>query len=210
MKMKVGKLTKLILQSLFPETLLLHGRENVDTAIALTFDDGPHNEYTNEVLQILRKENVKATFFVVGKEAEKYPELVKTMTRTGHEVANHSYAHSKNGGIEDVEKAKRIIEQISKTQITLFRPPWGKVTFGKLWYAISNKIKIVLWSFDSLDDKFRSPEELKEYIRNSEIVPGDILLFHEDYRHTKEALPDIIDNLKSRGFKFSTVSELLG
>ncbi|MFA5145945.1 MAG: polysaccharide deacetylase family protein [Candidatus Omnitrophota bacterium] len=181
-----------------------------DKRIALTFDDGPHVDHTEDILKILKSENVKATFFVIGKEAERHPALVRHMAEDQHEVANHSYWHSRKGGVEEIKETEKSIEGIVGSSPRLFRPPWGRIGLKKLLYTATSNMKIVLWSFDSHDYKFNTAEELRRHLRRSRISAGDILLFHEDYAHTKEALPDILTDLKTRGFEFRTVSELLG
>lgn len=189
--------------------LLFKGKAR-NNMIALTFDDGPHEKYTIDVLKVLKNKNVKATFFVIGGEAEKNPELIRLMVHNGHEVANHSYEHIKNGTIKDIKKCEYVIRDITGGSPRLFRPPWGRITVSRLAYTFSHRIKTILWSFDSMDDKLKTARELTEYVKRSEIIPGEVLLFHEDYKHTLEALPDIVDDLKRRGFAFGTVSELLG
>ncbi len=181
-----------------------------DRTMALTFDDGPHSRYSRDILDILRKENIKATFFVTGKEAEKCPEILNLMFHDGHEVCNHSYSHERNTGINDIKKGARVIKDIIGKEAKFFRPPWGKITPAGLWYALSNNVKIILWSLDSRDWDLKTAKELIEYVKKSEVRPGEIVLFHEDYAHTQEALPEIISDLKSKGFTFATVGELLG
>lgn len=188
--------------------LLFRGNPH-DNIIALTFDDGPHVEHTEGILKILRDRGIRATFFLIGKEAKKYPKLVKMMIEDRHEVANHSFLHLRVAGTADIEDGRRAIQEISGAPSGLFRPPWGKITIGRLLYAFFHKISVILWSFDSLDDKLHTPQELKDHVKESKIGPGEILLFHEDYKYTLEALPGIIDNLRARGFKFATISEMI-
>ena len=181
-----------------------------DKRIALTFDDGPHQENTVQILNILKENNAKATFFIVGKKAEKTPELLKLIVRDGHEIANHSYSHANNGNtVQDIEKAERIIRNILGVPTKCVRTPWGKVSFSLLMYSLKNKKKVVLWSFDSQDYRIEDPNTLRDYCKQANIKNGEIILFHEDYQHTLEALPEIIADLKLRGFTFNTVSELL-
>lgn len=206
MKSAIVKCIKYFMSFLFPNNFAYKGKRR---GIALTFDDGPHIKNTIDISNILYEKKIKATFFVVGEEAEKCSDTVKFLAQNTHEVANHSYSHKKNSSMQDIKRCEELIKDVTGGSPKLFRPPWGNITPIKLLYTIFNRMKIVLWSFDSLDDKLRTAKELSEYIRKSKISSGDILLFHDDYKHTVEALPDIIDDLKSRGFIFSTVSELL-
>ncbi|MFA5118285.1 MAG: polysaccharide deacetylase family protein [Candidatus Omnitrophota bacterium] len=177
--------------------------------IALTFDDGPHRENTLKLLGILQETGVKATFFVVGKQAHEFPDLITGMLRGGHEVANHSYFHDKNADlVEGVEKTENEIIKIAGKSSRLFRPPWGRLTASSIVYCLLHKIRIVLWSFDSQDYMLTDPRKLAEYIKQAVILPGDVILFHEDYSYTLTALPEIISILKQKGFIFNTVSEL--
>lgn len=209
MKKTVKEYFKKVINIFFAGRLVLSGRRSLRGMIALTFDDGPHGEYTKNILDLLRKENVKATFFVVGREAERYPGLLKRMAEEGHEVANHSYAHDKNAGLADIDKAEHAIRNIVGSSSRLFRPPWGKITPGKMFHMIAKGMKMVLWSFDSRDDSLKEPDDLTKYIGSAHIRSGEILLFHDDYKHTVDALPGIIRNIKQRGLGFGTVSELL-
>ncbi len=203
------KKIKSSLKKLLSNTCLLSRGRPQDKVIALTFDDGPHGQYSRNILDILRKENIQATFFVTGREAEKYPELLKLMVQDKHEVCNHSYSHERNAGIDDIKKGAGVIKGITGKEVKFFRPPWGEITLAKLWYALTNNVKIILWSLDSKDWDLKAAKELIEYVKGSKVEPGEIILFHEDYAHTQEALPAIIADLKSREFTFATVGELL-
>lgn len=177
--------------------------------IAITFDDGPDPRYTERILEELNRAGIKATFFVIGQTAEKHPDLIRLMVQQGHEVANHSYTHDKIYTGAEIERANLILQNITGILPSLFRPPWGKITMSQLWYAVTHKMKLVLWSIDSLDFRIDNAQELKDIMQQEKITPGDIILFHEDYQQTIEALPDIIRDLKARGFIFSTISGLL-
>lgn len=108
-----------------------------------------------------------------------------------------------------MRKTERLIFEVTKRKCKFFRPPYGELDIRLLIYALKNKITIVNWSFDSTDSCKRSPIDLKQYLKSAVIKAGEIILFHEDYKHTQEALSYIITDLKSRGFMFSTVREFL-
>ena len=120
-------------------------------AIALTFDDGPHPKYTAEILEILKKYGVNATFFVIGKNAEEYPELVAREAGEGHEIGNHSYSHtyfSRSGDNEisrEIEKCEKIVEGISGLETSLLRPPGGLYGGSLKTIAKGMSYRIVLW-----------------------------------------------------------------
>ncbi len=183
--------------------------------IAFTFDDGPDPVTTPKILDILRTEKIKATFFVIGKRAEKYPEIVKEIDREGHIIANHSYEHSNTIGFfltgklaDDIEKCSNAIEQIIGKKPTLFRPPFG-VTNPKYARAIKkfNLISIG-WSGRSLDTITTNKISLVNRVRRA-IKQGAILLFHDTQNVTLEALPEIIDLCKKNGIKIVPLQELI-
>lgn len=182
---------------------------------ALTFDDGPLGTTTPEVLAVLREKNVKATFFVVGENAEKYPLLIKQEIAEGHEVGSHSYTHpllrklSRELVERELVKTDNIISA-NAPKPTLFRPPQGKYnhTISKL--ARDNGYTIILWSIDTMDWR-RPPVGKIVETALSNIKPGSIILMHDGVTDspTPEAVGFIIDGLRERGYDLVTVSELL-
>lgn len=189
---------------------------NGENMIALTFDDGPHPVHTEKILEILDRYGVKATFFVIGENAESYPELVEAEERSGHEVANHSFAHSylknvpKDELEREIDRTRSIISDITESDSTLLRPPGG--LFGKdlIDSVKASGIKIVLWSVDTRDWEHPSSATVVKRVLDT-VKSGDIILMH-DYiagkSPTPEALETVIPTLLDRGFKFVTVSEL--
>jgi peptidoglycan-N-acetylglucosamine deacetylase len=205
---------------LFPTIITRQGDPHV-TSLALTFDDGPDSKYTPKILDILKKYKVKATFFVVGTQVEKYPAVFRRIIREGHEVGSHSFQHLKISELSP-DKIKyqlghnnEIIRKNGGRPLMLFRPPYGAIdpasveTIAKLGY------RIILWTVDSLD--WRGLRE-KQVVSN--VVPklkdGNIILQHcaadsklEDLRGSREALPEIIKTAKIQGYQFVTISQML-
>ena len=187
--------------------------------VALTFDDGPHPVYTEQILEILAEYDAKATFFVIGKNAESYPELVCKEYEEGHEIGNHTYSHpdmkniSVEKAIEDIEKNQEIIYDITGEEPKLFRSPGGFFS-DELIYAVENlNCKPVLWSWRQ-DTKDWSLPEVNVVVKTvlDNIQDGDIILFHDfnlKGSPTPEALKKILPSLKEQGYQFVTVSELL-
>ena len=185
--------------------------------IALTFDDGPHYKYTDEILDILEKYGVKATFFVIGVNAERHPEKVKRIASLGHEIGNHTYSHphlkkiSSSELRSEMKKASDIICGLTGKTPTLFRPPEGY--YGDV---ISNTAKefgcdVILWSHDTRDWAHTPSEEISRKILDG-VGCGDIILFHDFITPdtpTPKALETIIPRLLERGYEFLTVSELI-
>lgn len=185
--------------------------------IALTFDDGPHPKKTPEILEILDKYGVKATFFVVGTNAEYYPELVKEEAVRGHEIANHSYSHSRlwerteEEIKEEIARTDALIQKASGITPRLFRPPEGKYSESIVKTAKDMGKSIVIWTVDTLDWAKTPADVMAENIK-ANVTNGSIILFHDftsKQAHTSEALEIIIPYLKSQGYEFVTVSELI-
>ena len=185
--------------------------------IALTFDDGPHPKETNEILDVLDKYNVKATFFVVGKHANWYSESLKRASKEGHEIGNHTFSHPDISCLSS-EDIKREIKECEDTLVkltgkkpTLFRPPYGsysKDRLGKI--AEESGYKIILWTtIDAKDWKNPPSSQISDTIINK-AQNGDIILLH-DYgtENTVKALDTIISEMIKKGYKFVTVSELI-
>ena len=189
---------------------LIYRGKTKEKKIALTFDDGPNKAYTEKILNILEHEGIKAVFFVNGEPAEKYPELVKLIHAKGHSIGNHSYRHAKDADTRyGIEKTGEILRNILGIAPALFRPPWGRVTLRSMNYCRMNKIRIILWSLDTEDYKIKDARELILNMAKRRISSGDIVLFHDDYAHTAEALPEIIADIRLRGFSFASLEELI-
>ena len=186
--------------------------------IALTFDDGPHPVHTREILDILAEYGVRATFFVVGENAERYPELLEAEARAGHEIGNHSYTHTNlrqaNGTTvaREIDEGERAIYEIFEYRTRLLRPPGGCVGKELLEEAEARDYRIVCWSVDTRDWAHTPVKQITEKVLR-EASGGDILLFH-DYiagdSPTPEALRAVIPKLLKEGYQFVTVSELIG
>ena len=197
--------TPKFIRNFFPS--IVWKNKNFENKIWLTFDDGPSLEATPLILDILKQESVKATFFLIGSEIEQYPELFKLIITNGHIVANHSYSH-KNGWksnntsyFDDIEKCQRLMSENK-----LFRPPYGKISPSQIRH-LKKRYKIILWDVLSWDFHIKSqPEKIKEHVlKNS--VPGSIIVFHNNAKSlpaVKKILQETIKELKQKGFLFST------
>ncbi|WP_395048614.1 polysaccharide deacetylase family protein [Flavobacterium sp.] len=183
-----------------------------DNKIALTFDDGP-NENTLSIIKILNKMDVKATFFCIGKNIEKHPEIIKRIVEEGHIVGNHSFSHSrffdfyrKNRVIEEIRKTDLLIESISGKKVQLFRPPYG-VTNPYIKRALEvTKHKVIGWNIRSLDGIFRNEKFIFDRIKKR-IRPGGIILLH-DTSHTIKILERLMLHLKKNEYKVVSIEEL--
>jgi peptidoglycan-N-acetylglucosamine deacetylase len=183
--------------------------------IAMTFDDGPSAELTPKLLDMLRERGIKATFFVVGRNVEEYPDIVRRMANEGHEVANHSWSHpalTKLGAEsfrKQIENTNEAIAKATGKRPVLMRPPYG-ATSALLNRRLSEQfgLKVILWSVDPLDWKYRNSNRVySSIIQNTQ--PGSIILTHDIHATTVAAMPATLDTLLSKGYKFVTVSELI-
>jgi peptidoglycan-N-acetylglucosamine deacetylase len=182
--------------------------------VALTFDDGPHYDTTPMILSILKKYNVKATFFVVGEQAERFPNLIRAEAKAGHSVANHTYNHLGLKKIPDeyipleLEVCGSIIRRLTGTTPHLFRPPGGGYDVQITEYADSLGYTTVLWTLNSGDYECPSEKELWNrvvpYIHN-----GSIILFHDGVTQTINILPKLLQHLKAKGYEVVTVDEMI-
>jgi peptidoglycan-N-acetylglucosamine deacetylase len=187
-----------------------------EKVIALTFDDGPWGESTAEVLDILKKNNVKATFFVVGQMLKNYPDLGKRIVADGHVIGNHTWHHwyhyfNPQAAAFEIDNTTDLIYKITGAKTTLFRPPGGMLHNGLVAYAKSRNYTVVMWSADSIDySRPAVPKLIKNVMKDSK--PGGIVLMHDgggNRSKTVEALPQLISNFKKQGYRFVTVPELL-
>lgn len=179
--------------------------------IALTFDDGPHEKYTPMLLDGLKERNVCASFFLMGKNAESYPDIVKRIQEEGHVIGNHSYSHVQLNAMKEVEacqemtKANQVIAEITGKTPNYVRPPFG--AWSHNLDCITNMI-VVLWDVDPLDWQCQDAGlVVKRVVSNVE--EGDIILLHDSYQSTVEAAFQIIDTLEKEGYEFVTLDEII-
>ncbi len=183
--------------------------------IAMTFDDGPGPQTTPRLLDILKERGIKATFFVVGQNAAEYPDIMRRMASEGHEIANHSWSHpalTKLGTEsfrKQIENTNDTIARITGKRPVLMRPPYG-ATSSLLNKRLSEEygLKVILWSVDPLDWRYRNSNRVYSFIvQNTQ--PGSIILTHDIHATTVAAMPETLDALSGKGYKFVTVSELI-
>lgn len=179
--------------------------------VALTFDDGPHPVYTERLLDGLKKRNVKATFFLIGKSADKYPELVKRMAEEGHLIGNHTMDHVRlnhktyEEAIEQIRQSNQIISQITGQTPQYIRPP-----FGEWSKELQEEVDMtaVLWDVDPVDWKVKNTETVvKRILKNAR--DGDIILLHDVYGTSVDAALEIVDQMQAEGYEFVTVDEII-
>jgi peptidoglycan/xylan/chitin deacetylase (PgdA/CDA1 family) len=180
-----------------------------EKVLFLTFDDGPEPDITESILEILRTNNIKATFFCTGENFLKYPDLSRRIMDENHLIANHSFSHIEGlkskakSYIEDVNKAKKVLNS------NLFRPPWGLLSLYK-FYILSKDNKIILWNICSNDNLkvIDINMQLKAMIKK--LVPGSIILFHFSKKHAENTLallPEFIYLSLEKNYKFEVLDQ---
>ena len=187
--------------------------------VAITYDDGPSSPYTNQLLDILDRYQVKATFFEIGRNIEKHPEIVPMIVARGHELANHSYSHKymmfkpREFLLSEIEKTDKLLQELGVKQDSIsFRPPFG-LRFVVLSYLLSQMHKkLIMWDVNSLDyKKTLTAEDIANRVIDN-VRSGSIMLMHDsggDRSKTLAATQAIVKTLQSKGYVFKTVSELL-
>ena len=185
--------------------------------IALTFDDGPSRQNTEEILKILEEYGIRATFFVIGENAAADPERIRMIHEAGHEIGNHTYTHAYISKIrpdelrEEIRKTEEVLKSITGEKPTVFRPPGGYYDQASLGVLEEMGYQSVLWSLDTKDWSMPKSDTIASKIEEN-AVGGDIILFHDlnDKRlPTPEALKRILPYLKENGYEFVTISEMI-
>ena len=195
----------------------------LDKTIALTFDDGPDPVYTAMILDILKENGVKATFFLVGSKMRQYPQITERIYKEGHCVANHTMTHflltgkSVNVVSKSVLQTEQVLDSICGESLKLFRPPWGKITKSQKESLQKMGFKVILWDVNS--DDYKPKITVNDIIYNVMKGAGNkkIVLFHDsDYlgkasrKNTVLALPRIISFLKETGYSFVSADKIKG
>lgn len=206
---------KVIQEPVKPIVEYKHYRNKKDKVVALTFDDGPSKTYTPQILRVLNKYHVKATFFELGSEIKKYPEITKMVNNSGSQVALHAYKHDRLAYKsikhidKNIKKGKEEIKKVTGSYPTFMRPPYGSVD-GSVFDALNeNNLGIGLWSIDTVD--WSRPGK-KAIIKKAVgyAYPGVVILMHDGGGNREEsvqALPKIIKSYKKAGYRFVTLDE---
>ena len=187
--------------------------------VALTFDDGPTAEATDQILAILNEANIKATFFVTGAELEQNLEQGKKIVAAGHQLGNHSYSHVRMFLVtpsfvrQEIESTDKLIRDTGYQGEIFFRPPYGKKLFALPYYLSRTGRRSITWDVepDSYPEIAASADKIVEHVL-SETQPGSIIILHVMYpnrRESMKAVKKIVEGLKAQGYSFKTVSELL-
>ncbi len=176
--------------------------------VALTFDDGPHPEHTPRLLDALAAHEITATFFVVGREAEQHPELIRRISDEGHTLGHHSWTHSEPALtssatlLAEVGRTVALLASITGLVSDRFRPPKGKLSAAKLLGLLRARQRIALWSLDPRDYALTDTAALATWVRATVPNAGDIVLLHDVHPHATTALPDLATWRQQHGVTF--------
>jgi peptidoglycan/xylan/chitin deacetylase (PgdA/CDA1 family) len=179
----------------------------IDKTIYLTFDDGPHPQITDWVLDELKKYHMSATFFCIGKNVELYPEVFKRIVNEGHATGNHTYAHANGWKTPASDYLREVKQAAALIPSRLFRPPYGRIrkeqAAGIAGAMGETRAKVIMWDVLSGDfDKEFTPKQCFEHVRKN-IEPGSIIVFHDSekaYGNLKEVLPAVLEWMRKEGY----------
>lgn len=196
----------------------IHRIDTQRKVVALTFDDGPDPKYTPLILETLHKNGVPATFFVLGSQVDKYPRIIQWIKKAGHEIGNHGYHHydlnrlTEQAIYEEIKRAEKSIWVKTGILTQYYRPPGGVMTHDVMNAVQASGYDIIHWSIDPRDWSLERTASVIAKSVKTTVKQGDIVLFHDgglNQKQTIGALQELITDLKSQGYKFVTVSQLL-
>lgn len=204
------QIARRMLAAFLPRRLFLVRGSQRSGQVCLTFDDGPHPVYTPALLDELSALRIKATFFVIGREAALYPEIVRRIVADGHAVGNHSWSHqhplaqTSAEFVDEVRRTDTFLAELTGRRTALLRPPHGKLSTGQLCRILGRRRTIVLWNSDPKDFARQSPNDLLEYFQYHPLQSGDIILLHDNHPHAAGAMRHLVKDVKSRNLSFAT------
>ena len=208
----VKRTLKNLFARVIPDRYFTVRLRGADAGVVFTFDDGPHPEWTQPSLDTLDYLGIKATYFLVGEWVQRRPELAREIVARGHTVGDHTFSHravvglsAKQLDVEVVDSAKRLSD-LTGEAVQLFRPPWGKIDPRGAMYLMRKGLRIVMWSVDSTDYKKAGASDILSRVDAIGVGAGDIILLHDDNKHTIEALPLLAESVERRGLKFGNLT----
>lgn len=198
-------------------TRLLWRADTDEKVLALTFDDGPDPRFTPQLLDVLERERVPATFFVCGRQVQAHPELLRREVAAGHEIGNHSWSHLDLAAATEQEvrseltRTSEVVEQVGGVRPRILRPPWGRISGVAMHVAAALAMDVVVWDVRLLDLEHDHATTVDHVRRH--LVPGTVLLGHDSGPASRAigigAMPEIIANARARGYRFVRASEML-
>jgi peptidoglycan-N-acetylglucosamine deacetylase len=181
------------------------------SSVYLTFDDGPHPRHTAPLLDLLARHDAKGTFFLIGRDAEREPALVRRMLAEGHAIGNHSMTHPKMRSLgaaaqwAEIDRADAVLQRLDGQRRHPFRPPNGRVSVAALAASLWHRQPLVLWTIDSLDYRL-DPAQVVQRLRSTAPTGGDVILFHDDAACAQGALEALLPAWKQAGLVFPALA----
>lgn len=200
-----GRVKRILAMALPRKWLVMRGHVK-SKVIALTFDDGPHPQYTAEALDLLKQHGMKATFFFVGMNVMRYPELVRRVVEEGHQLGNHSYSHDEfsrsrlTQQLAEIDKADEVLARFDGHKRHPFRPPRGQLPVPLLAALVWRRQLVAMWSYDSLDYQDGGARSVLRRFEGQPLHHGDVVLMHDDNAETLSALRQLLPDWKGQGW----------
>lgn len=210
MKLRPGKMQVL---GWLPGALVSTRGARADRTLYLTFDDGPDGTCTPVLLDLLREHQAGASFFLVGRNVERHPELVQRMVDEGHLLGNHSYTHPSFGQLslaqqlQEIDATDRLLAGFDGVQQHRFRPPRGVFSLPLALHFAARGGNLTYWSYNSMDYLRRPPAELIERMRDAPPRPGEVILMHDDGDCSIRMLETLLGEWKAAGFRFCALPQ---
>lgn len=205
--------TKNALLGFLPDSLATTRGPSRDRVAYLTFDDGPDPKYTPRLLDLLGKHDARASFFLIGKNIERHPEVVARIVAEGHLIGNHSYSHPHfdqlglNEQLGEIDRTDKLLRDFDRRERHRFRTPRGVVPLPLLWHFARNRRRITFWSRDSLDYQDRSVEDLVGLLRRDTLRNGDVVLMHDDSNRAEGVLETMLPQWRAEGLSLHALPE---
>ncbi|MDD3580004.1 MAG: polysaccharide deacetylase family protein [Desulfobacca sp.] len=203
-----------------PDPIYRHGDES-RPVVALTFDDGPSSRFTPQILALLKNYQIHATFFLLGRHARRYPQVVQALAAQGHEIGNHTYSHLRLAKVNqatlarEMDQTEAVLGQLGARLNGLFRPPYSELSQAAVGYLKRTGRKIILWNVDSGDWRGYPATTIVARVLNN-LKNGAIVVLHDNNEYdnanrqpTVDALRLLLPQMQKKGFRCLTVSELL-
>ena len=212
----VRQVLRRALEAVLPRRRLLVRGPASSGSVCLTFDDGPDPEHTPRLLDVLKREGVPATFFLIGQKVERHPEIVRRIVQEGHAVGHHSFYHTDPQQTSapqlraEVQRTRELLAGLLGQPPDLFRPPHGKLTPAKLWQLWRAGQTVVLWNVDPKDWACQEADEVRAWFQRHAFRGGDIVLMHDDHPHAAEVVPELSRRVRAKGLDFKTLPQWLG
>lgn len=200
-----------LLERLAPSSRLLFRRPAGERRVYLTFDDGPDPTTTPRVLDLLARHDARATFFVLGAQAARHPQIVARAAAEGHAIGGHTFDHASLAGLssaalhEQLDRTDRVVRDCTGSAPRLFRPPYGKLTAGHLLRLWRRGCQVVLWNRDPKDFAAGSSTDVLAHFQSAPLDDGDVVLLHDTSRPSVAALDRLLSAGAASGLQFAAL-----